>query len=241
MNRSICIVNCHNKEAETVIRALEDFSEFNCLGISNEYEASLQLILKTLPDIIFFDIDHKGRVDETSSFDLVNELYQYLDYLPIMIALSTNTERAYDAFKKGFFDYLLQPLSELSLRRLFLRLKKNHKPAPARICLKSYSDYRFISLEDILFLKADGNTTDFVLVDEVLVTAYNSLKTYDSLLPKNFLRVHKSFIVNTDFLIRINFSKSHLVLANKKQIPFSRGHRNQLELLKETFFTLKVV
>lgn len=90
-------------------------------------------------------------------------------------------------------------------------------------------------------MKADNNTTDFYLLDESKITGYETLKYYESILPIKFLRIHNSYVVNTEFLVRINFSKSNLYLKGfSETIPFSRPHRNKLECIKKSYKALSV-
>jgi DNA-binding LytR/AlgR family response regulator len=243
MSRKFCILNCDTTDEVKILNFFKEFSEYFCVGASSEYDLSLNLVLKESPDLIFIDIDqYSGNTIETP-FGLVNELYQYLDYLPTLIAISSSTEKAYNVIKLGFYDYLLKPLSELHLRRCLLRLNKSFKQTfPQKICIKSFSDHQFIDLNCILYLKADNNTTDFFLKDHSKIAGFETLKYYENILPKYFMRVHNSYMVNTNFLVRINFAKSNIrLLGNDTKIPFSRVHKENVKMLKEALCTLSVV
>lgn len=240
MNSKFCILNCDRAEAENILYLFSEGPEFYCLGVSDDYDSSMNLVLKSLPDIIIIDIDRNADRKNHSPFNLVNELFQYLDYLPILIAISSSTERAYDVIKLGFSDYLLKPILEIDIRRSLSKLKRNLKiNTPEKICLKSNSDYQFIDLNQILYLKADNNTTDFILKDGKKITAFKTLKLFENILPSYFKRIHNSYVVNIHYLIRINFSKSKLSLSGvSEKIPFSRSHKKELELLKESLLAI---
>lgn len=243
MNSKFCILNCDRAEAENILYLFSEGSELYCLGVSEDYESSMNLVLKTLPDIIIVDIDRNIDSKFHSPFNLVNELFQYLDYLPVLIAISSSTEKAYDVIKLGFSDYLLKPILEIDIRRSLSKLKKHLKMnTPDKICLKSYSDYQFIDLNQILYLKADNNTTDFILKEDRKITAFKTLKLFENTLPSNFKRVHNSYVINTHYLVRINFAKSKLSLSGaSEKIPFSRSHKEELELIKESLFALNAI
>ena len=218
-----------------------EYGEFSCLGNSETYDGSLDFILKTTPDVIFINLNERMNFSD-SPIQLIRELYQYLDCSPILIAISDSRDKAYEAIKLGCSDYLLTPLTDLELRKSLFMIKKKVKNTSAdKICLRSYSDYQFLDLNEILFLKADGNTTDFIMLERKKIPAFKSIKNFESILPRNFLRVHKSYIINTDFLLRINFAKSRLTLIEEHVIPFSRAHKSKLAMLKETFFNLEAV
>lgn len=233
-HRKYCILNFETGDAEDLLSVLQEFQEFQCVGISDTYNSAINLVLKFSPDIIIVDIDVQEK--RNSPFYLITELYQFLDYSPIFVAISSSTEKAYDVIKLGFFDYLLKPLSELDIRKCFFRLRKSgRKETPLKICLKSHSDYHFIDLCNILYLQADNSSTDFFLKEATKITGFKPLKHYESLLPENFMRVHNSFIINTDHLFRINFGKSSIALVGQKEkIPFSRSHKEEVEMLRDS-------
>lgn len=241
MEKKFCILNCETSETEKILSLFEEFPDFACTGISQNYDESFNLVLSTQPALIIIDIDHNYINSINSPFSFVIELFQFLDYSPAFIAISSSTQLAYNVIKLGFCDFLLKPLSELDLRKSLSRLKKSFKDEIAKICIKSNSDHRFIDLDCILFLQADNNTTDFYLLDESKITGYETLKYYEGILPIRFLRIHNSYVVNTKFLTRINFSKSNLYLKGfPETIPFSRSHREKLKTLKKSYKALSV-
>jgi len=104
-----------------------------------------------------------------------------------------------------------------------------------KLCLKSYKDYRFINLEEILFLKADNTATDFFMNDGSTISAYKTLKYFESNLPNNFIRIHNSYIVNQNYVSRIHFGKSRCTLNNNGYvIPFSKSYKNNVVILENS-------
>ena len=215
------------------------FSRYKSQGIYNDYDEAMDQTLKNLPHLIFFNLDRE--FEEGSPFHFVNELSQYIEQLPLCIALSKNRNKAYQVIKSRFHDYLIMPLSEFELRKCLLRLEKRFLSHNVdKICLKSYSDYRFIESNKILYLRADNNTTDFFMSGRIKkITAFNNLKYFTSILPKNFIRIHNSYMINKDYISRINFGKSEVSLTSDHIIiPFSRNYRNVMENLKDVLSRL---
>ncbi|MCB0744141.1 MAG: LytTR family transcriptional regulator, partial [Ignavibacteriae bacterium] len=104
----------------------------------------------------------------------------------------------------------------------------------SKLCLKSYKDYRFIDIDEILFLKADNASTDFFMVDGTKVSAYKTLKFFEDLLPDNFTRIHNSYIVNQNYVSRIHFGRSKCTLKNNNfNIPFSKSYRENVIVLEK--------
>lgn len=236
MHLTYSIIGFEPKIGEEFRKLMMEFPKFRCSGIISENESALNHILKENPSIVFIDIDN--RVSFGDPFYFLKEVEQFLNKAPYYIAVSNSKHMAYEVIKSNFIDYLLKPFSEFELRKSLLKIKKNFEVETRdRICLKSFSDYRFIELDTILFLKADNNTTDFHLLNNNQIAAFKTLKYYESILPDSFLRVHNSFLVNTGHITRINFAKSLLTLnGGAYDIPFSRTYKEEVELLKSSLF-----
>ncbi|WP_286812605.1 MULTISPECIES: LytR/AlgR family response regulator transcription factor [unclassified Maribacter] len=210
---------------------LDEYGDFECINTTNNPSDGLNDILKYSPDIVFINLNN----DYASVFLMITEIHQYMNQLPILIGIATTKNYAYDAIKNGFFDYWLQPFNEFDIRKSLMKLQKRmpKENAPATLCLKSYNDFQYLDTNDILYLKADNNTTEFFMKDGTIINAYKTLKTFENTLPKNFMRIHQSYIVNTNYVSRINFGKS--ICAIKKvneNIPFSKSYRGNMDNLK---------
>ncbi|MFA5297546.1 MAG: LytTR family transcriptional regulator DNA-binding domain-containing protein, partial [Lutibacter sp.] len=169
--------------------------------------------------------------------EFVNELNTlFSDDLPTFIAISSSKDKAYEVIKNGFFDFLLNPLSDLEIRKTILKFqKKNPVRSKKNICLKSYKDYQYLNTDEILFLKADNNTTDFYMSDGNIINAFKTLKTFKDLLPKNFLRIHKSYIINKNYVSRIQYGKFICTIKkNNYDIPFTKTYIENIESMKKT-------
>lgn len=226
----------NNQDAiNSIKRVLEDVSDFNCIGTSQDLDESMNIILKEKPDLVFFNIDSKRN----NPFSFISDLNPYLNKKAEFIAISSTKDMAYQAIKSGCFDYLLSPLAELETRKAALKFKKKHPTqVNKKICLKSYKDYRYLNLEDILFLKADNNTTDFYMTDGNTTSAFKTLKTFEGMLPNNFLRVHKSYIVNKNHVSRVNYSSLRCTLKHCGQfIPFTKTYIGNVETMINTLST----
>tara|TARA_Y100001968_G_scaffold330215_1_gene381441 strand:+ start:1035 stop:1409 length:375 start_codon:yes stop_codon:yes gene_type:complete len=102
------------------------------------------------------------------------------------------------------------------------------------LCLKSYKDYTLLKVEEILFLKADNNATDFVMIEGKTISAFKTLKSFEKILPNSFIRIHHSYIINKKHISRINFGKLKCFLDhNKISLPFSRSYRHNLQIIEE--------
>ncbi len=220
---------------------LEEYGDFECTGMAKSSTQGIDIILKHMPKIVFINLNGNAG----SYFQMVSELHQYVQHLPIFIGISNSKLHAYQAIKSNFFDYWLLPYNEFDIRKSLLRLRKQIPLQTSQtICLKSYKDFRYIDTDEILYLKADNNATDFIMKDGNTVSAFKTLKTFEDNLPKNFIRVHQSYILNSKYISRINYGKSICALNNENvELPFSKSYLDNVDSLKKklgkkTFSTL---
>lgn len=100
------------------------------------------------------------------------------------------------------------------------------------ICIKSYGDHRYIEASSILYLKADNNSTDIYTKNGEVITAFKTLKTFETTLPFPFVRVHNSFIVNSTHLSRIHIGNSLCYIKESSvKIPFSKSYKANVDLI----------
>lgn len=211
---------------------LEDYGDFCLVSEARSGAEGLDTILKFSPNIVFINLNDRAF----EYFQMAIELHQYVKELPLFIGISKTKEYAYEAIKNNFFDYWLMPYNEFNIRKSLLKLKKSmpKESEMQTICLKSYHDYHYVDTKNILYLQADNNATDFVMKDGTVINAYKTLKTFQQQLPKNFVRVHQSYILNTDYVSRINYGKSLCTLKLRKlQLPFSKSYRTNVDDLKK--------
>ncbi|MEM9076606.1 MAG: LytTR family DNA-binding domain-containing protein [Bacteroidota bacterium] len=212
---------------------LEEFEDFVFAGLAHNSVEGLNIILKYSPDVVLVNLNN----DSMSYFQMVTELSQYMNSLPLIIGYSSSTKYAYNAIKSGFFDYWILPHNEFDIRKTIFKLRKQHPKEnfPSTICLKSYNDYRYLDTKEILYLKSDNNSTDFFLANGNVVSAFKTLKSFEEKLPENFIRIHQSYILNSRYVSRINYGKNLCTLRNPKEqeIPFSKKYRERIDQLKE--------
>jgi DNA-binding LytR/AlgR family response regulator len=204
------------------------FEDFLCLGIYNTHAAAVRGILVQKPQLVLFYFNN------SIPLSLLLELYQYLETLPYVIAINEESANAYNALKLGISDYLLYPLDDTELHKSFLKFLRLHQHSEGnhKLCIKSSGDYQFIALKDIVYLKADNNTTDFYLENGQVISGFKTMKFYESQLPFYFFRIHHSYIVNLNYVNRINLSKNDCYLhGNEFRLSFSRTYKDQIDII----------
>lgn len=223
-----------HKERETtqqLIDLVESFGSYLCVGSERSFHDGLNVILKENPSILFVDMD----ATELNPISFVHELMQYKDELPELIGLAKDRSAAFEALKNGFFDLSLLPLVESELRKTMIKLQKKKSTKSRRtLCLKSNRDFKYLNTADILYLRADNNTTDFYLSNGKVISGYKTLKCYQEVLPKDFVRVHRSYIINSKHVSRIQFGKLTCTIDDTQQvIPISKSYLDNINYMND--------
>ncbi|NNT71183.1 response regulator transcription factor [Flavobacterium sp. IMCC34852] len=101
------------------------------------------------------------------------------------------------------------------------------------ICIKSYGDYRYIDSNDVLYFEADNNSTDIHLNNGEMITAFKTLKHFETVLPQTqFLRIHNSYIINVDQVSRIHTGNTVCYIKNSTtKLPFSKSYKDNVDLI----------
>jgi DNA-binding LytR/AlgR family response regulator len=107
---------------------------------------------------------------------------------------------------------------------------------PLILCIKSYGDYRYIDARDICYLQADNNSTDIHLNNGEMVTAFKTLKHFEGVLSHPFARIHNSYIVNSNFISRIQTGNSVCYIKNSNtKLPFSKSYKENMDRIIAEF------
>ena len=121
-----------------------------------------------------------------------------------------------------------EPLTDANKERSITTIVQKEKPLV--LCVKSYGDYRYIDAADICYLQADNNSTDLHLSNGEMITAFKTLKHFESVLKNPFFRIHNSYIVNIDFISRIHTGNAVCHIKNTTtKLPFSKSYKETID------------
>lgn len=223
---SFIIIGNQQDQLPDIVQKLSLFSNYNWIGTFSYSTDIIAKIVQLKPQLVFI---FKNDKETDISLKLISEALSYLSFVPYFILISNTQDFALEAIQNGISDYLIDTDAHTLGMSLFKFEKRFSDTVPQTICIKSYSDYHLIKYKDIVYLKADNNTTDFKLYNNKVITAYKTLKYFEHTLPYNFVRIHKSYIVNIHCISRIHFSKNKCYLDFNEQIPFSDTYRESIE------------
>lgn len=106
-----------------------------------------------------------------------------------------------------------------------------------QIAIATHDGFHLINISDIIYLQADNNYCTFHLLDGSSVTCSRCIGHYsDKAALNNFLRVHRSFLVNPNSIKRIfNGNRNEILLVGGKCVPLARSHKKDMSLFISKF------
>ncbi|MEG0806782.1 MAG: LytTR family DNA-binding domain-containing protein [Alistipes sp.] len=220
------------------LRQLTNYiSKISCLNLvatyNNAIEAQQALATQSV-DLIFVDIN----MPDLNGVDFVRSLIDKT----MIIFTTAYSEYAIEGFKLDAVDYLLKPFSfadfnrSVSKANSLYELRHNQRPSTESEALpkdREYisvkADYKvsLIKISDIIYLESEGEYVRMHLANGTAITTLFRLKNMETALPSDqFLRVHRSYIVNLSYIKA--YIKGRMYLSDTEYIPIGENY-------KETF------
>jgi len=175
------------KLLETYARKLD---HLNCLGTFENPLEALSFIKSNPVDLIFLDIQ-MPQLKGTDFAELI------LNSGIRVIFTTAYSEYALQGFELSALDYLLKPISFKRFVNAVEKFPKNKLEVEGTLIVKSGYDLHKILLKDIIYIKSDSEYVHYYLENGKKIMALQSLNKLMSSLPNYFLRVHRSYIVNS--------------------------------------------
>ena len=247
---SAIIIEDEKLAREVLISLLEQFfgNKINILGEASNVKQGVSLIRKYQPQLVFLDIQLRGL----TGFDLFNHFEEPRSFE--VVFTTAHKEHAIKAIRSGAFDYILKPIAinDLSdmLKRLEVHLstksKETAKAMPAaedenttkqtsKLVIPTANGYSLENKELIIYCEGMGNYTKIYLSTGKEMIMSKTLKTIELSLGDSFCRIHKSYLVNNNHILRYSRSNGYkITLTNDTVLDVSyRNNEKVLQILKK--------
>jgi len=184
-------------------KKLEKFVEIEVVGEASGIDTGINAIKELNPDLLFLDI----QLTDGSGFDLLEKIA----YNGKVIFVTAYDKYAIRAFEINAIDYLLKPVSQNRLKEAIKRLNdseeklKHDKPVKLeyddRIMIMVRNMMHFIKLDGIICINASRDYTYLFTSDGKKFLSLKSMHNWEQSLPeKDFARIHRSWIINFNFV-----------------------------------------
>ena len=189
-------------------------------------------------DAIFCDIN----MPDLNGMDFVKSLTTP----PLIVFTTAYAEYAVEGFKVAAVDYLLKPFGLQDFQRAANRLQERLAPRTSHLAPRTSedssvvflkSDYRIIkvAINDIRYIEAMSEYLKVHLRNEQKpITTLLSMKKIEERLPHNFMRIHRSYIVNLDDIREVN--KNRVILDADTYLPIGDIYRENFQQYLDTKF-----
>jgi two-component system LytT family response regulator len=215
--------------------------EITEIVIETKSEKAISFLKQYKPDLVFLDI----IMPALTGFDLLN---QY-DEIPFDVIFTTaHDEYAIQAIRFSAVDYLLKPIDADELKAAVQRVIKKRQSGHSskqilanlvynlqakeedefRLTVPTNSGVVFFKTNEIIRLEGEGNYSRIMLTDNRHHLSAKTLKDFEELLPPDiFVRVHKSYIINRNFIVNY-LTKGEVVLSDNSKVPVSRRKKTEV-------------
>ncbi|MCB0482099.1 MAG: response regulator transcription factor [Flavobacteriales bacterium] len=221
-------MNCVVVDDEALSRKVLEkcISDTDFLNLVGSYSSTLELTkaLKAKKiDLIFLDI----QMPEMTGIEFVRTIKE----IPQVIFVTIKTSYAIEAFENDVTDYLVKPISYERFLRAAEKAQKIHdvfgdtNPDENIIYVKSDSRLIKVDFSKITHIEALG---DYVRIHTKSgkYTVLSTMKALEAKLPSNdFMRVHKSFIIKIDKILKV---EKNVIYLENTSIPVSRTYKDVL-------------
>jgi two-component system LytT family response regulator len=235
-------------DERSAVRILKLLIEKHILGekqieVSNDPTEALKLMKTFKPSLVMLDIEMPGM----NGFDFMNKASEW-DF--DVIFTTAFDQYAIKAIRFSALDYLLKPIDIVELKNAINRhiVKKQSSAVSSqqplvdnliynlkqknlehfRLALSTSEGTFLYDPGEIILLEGSSNYTKFFFVNQKSLIVSKTLKEYeDILLDHQFLRVHKSFLVNKTHVVKVD-KEGVLELSNHMHIPVSRRRKSEI-------------
>ena len=226
---------------------LRDDSDIEFIGESGNGAEAISIIKDARPDLIFLDIQMPGM----SGFDVLQEIIQH--YTPSFIFVTAYDKYAIKAFDVHALDYLLKPVTSERLNQAMRQVREQmhkidlikqnksflsvltelskRKNYLEKLVVKSDESLIFLKIKQIDWFEAFGNYVKVHVGKQIYILRSTMNRMEAKLDPNQFIRIHRSVIVNSDCikgLFPLNTGDTILVLKDNTKLTLSRHYRNRI-------------
>jgi len=219
-----------------VLSLLRDELDIEVIGECESGSQAISAIERAAPDLVFLDI----QMPQMDGLALARTLGETM---PAVVFVTAYDEYALRAFEVHALDYVLKPFSAerfksaLMHARQHLSQRKAGVPAAPperrdRLVIKSSGRIYFVRTAEIDWCEAAGNYVRLHVGQQTHLVRGTMGYIESQLDTKQFVRVHRSTIVNVDRIqeLRSSFNGEYVILLNDKtRLTLSRGYRDGLQ------------
>ena len=239
MKISAVIVEDEKVAREVLAGYLQKYCpQVEVIGMAQNIKEAVPMLHELQPQLVFLDVE----MPFGNAFDVL-EACADLQFETIFV--TAFSEYSLQALNRSAAYYLLKPLSieeliqavnkvydQIEKKILFDKNKilienlKETQPEKQKVILPTMEGFEVVQIQEIIRLRGNGNFTDIYLKDGQKKMVCRFLKHFENILPRPFLRVHKSHIINLNYVKSYHKGTGgYVVLEDGSEIEISTSYK----------------
>jgi two-component system LytT family response regulator len=242
-----------------VFQLIDPAEDVAVVGEADDGPQAVRQIREHDPDLVFLDV----QMPEMTGLEVVREVG--VDEMPLTIFVTAYDEYALDAFEAQALDYLLKPIDEErfeeALDRARTQLQRvetsalgdqlrgllrqyaetdasnDEGPSIERFTVRGRNRIYFVDVEDVQWIESEGDYVALHDGEDAHLVRKTMKELEEQLDADRFLRVHRSYIVNTDYVEELrpqDHGTYRLIMTADTPLKTSRGYSDNVEALIES-------
>ena len=226
-----CIIIEDQVPAQRILkRYVAEVPELTLLDTFTDPLAGLAFMRQQQVDLLFLDIN----LPKISGM----EFLKILPYRPKVILTTAYSDYALQGYEYEVVDYLLKPISLERFLKAVSKVIRREEPAspqpsaaappaeePSYLFVKSDRSIIKLRLDELIYIKAEDDYTRVHTRDKKYFLSYNLKYWEETLPPRRFARIHKSYLANLAYVERIEGNQVFLQ-GVEAAIPIGRSYRS---------------
>jgi len=241
----VLIIDDEQPARDVIRHYLKDHPEMELIGEFADGFTGLKAIQELKPDLVFLDV----QMPKLTGLELLD----LLEDAPVIIFSTAYDQYAIKAFEMNAVDYIMKPYSRERFSQAVIKAvnQMNGEPRATstvknlvktmdesnellqRIAVKSRHKVSVVPVEEIIYMEAEG---DYVMIHtkESRHLKEKTMKYFETHLdPGQFIRIHRSFIINARFIDRIEYYDKENYAVLMKNGAKLRASTTGYKLLKQ--------
>lgn len=199
---------------QRIRQLLQDEADVEVAGEAGNGMDAVRLIEELKPDLVFLDV----QMPELDGFAVVDTIG--VERMPPTLFVTAYDQHAVRAFEVHALDYLLKPFDRERFQRALARVRewrgrpvrnpqpfesllaemRKDRPVPDRFLVRSGDRYVLLKAAAIQWIEAEDNYVRLHVEGESHLMRHTMSGILERLDPRQFRRIHRSAIVNLDFV-----------------------------------------
>ena len=216
-----CIIVEDQQPAQRILKKyIADIGSLTLVGTFGDAFQAMDFLQNESVDLMFLDIN----LPKLSGISFL----KCLSDRPQVIMTTAYSEYALDGYELDVVDYLLKPFSFERFVKAVGKVRRNSEisgESKKEHFIKIGYEHIRIAFDDIIYLAADGDYCEVCLADKKHLSSEPMKKWLEILDAGEFYRIHKSYVVNSQKIIKLSGNQVHLL--DEIVLPIGRTYREE--------------